>query len=221
MGHPAEGQQRVRGGHGRRAGRVHAAARSRYSAGLPGRDQKQLIAETRAPIQMKEGRPQVRLRIRAQRHGQSLHDVRAARRLAACQSHGSPHRRGLCSRLEGFSRYPLLERQENCSGARQSQHPHQGFSLRSFSRHRSKAVGRTVRMALHSKAWQLARHGGVRTRDPLVPMHQSTHPDKQTLIDEIAAWEDDRNANHANADWQFTTADARIKLKHLLIYPSI
>ncbi|MGO9235545.1 MAG: IS630 family transposase [Methylocella sp.] len=44
-------------------------------------------------------------------------------------------------------------------------------------------------------------------------------PDKQTLIKEIAAWEDDRNANHAKADWQFTTADARIKLKHL--YPSI
>jgi hypothetical protein len=44
-------------------------------------------------------------------------------------------------------------------------------------------------------------------------------PDKQTLIDEIAAWEDDRNANHATADWQFTTPDARIKLKHL--YPSI
>jgi hypothetical protein len=36
---------------------------------------------------------------------------------------------------------------------------------------------------------------------------------------EIAAWEDDRNANHAKADWQFTTAGARIKLKHL--YPSI
>jgi len=44
-------------------------------------------------------------------------------------------------------------------------------------------------------------------------------PDKQTLIDEIAAWEDDRNTNHAKADWQFTTANARIKLKHL--YPSI
>ena len=38
--------------------------------------------------------------------------------------------------------------------------------------------------------------------------------DKQTLI-EIRAWEDDRNANHAKADWQFTTADARIKLKNL------
>ena len=44
-------------------------------------------------------------------------------------------------------------------------------------------------------------------------------PDKHALIKEIAAWEDDRNANHAKADWQFTTADARIKLKHLLIRP--
>src|SRR5437660_10544030 len=43
-------------------------------------------------------------------------------------------------------------------------------------------------------------------------------PDKQTLIDEIAAWEHDRNANHTKADWQFTTKNARIKLKHL--YPS-
>jgi len=44
-------------------------------------------------------------------------------------------------------------------------------------------------------------------------------PDKQTLIDEIAAWEQDRNAYHTTADWQFTTKDARTKLKHL--YPVI
>jgi hypothetical protein len=43
--------------------------------------------------------------------------------------------------------------------------------------------------------------------------------DKQTLIEEVAAWEDDRNKNHAKADWQFTTADARIKLKRL--YPTL
>src|SRR5262245_42920019 len=30
-------------------------------------------------------------------------------------------------------------------------------------------------------------------------------PNKQILIDEIAAWEHDRNANHTKADWQFTT----------------
>ena len=41
--------------------------------------------------------------------------------------------------------------------------------------------------------------------------------DKQTLIDEIAAWEHDRNATHTKANWHFTTPNARIKLKHL--YP--
>jgi DDE superfamily endonuclease len=43
--------------------------------------------------------------------------------------------------------------------------------------------------------------------------------DKQTLIEEVAAWEGDRNKNNAKADWQFTTADARIKLKRL--YPAL
>ena len=43
-------------------------------------------------------------------------------------------------------------------------------------------------------------------------------PDKQTLIDEIAAWKAIRNAHHTKANWQFTTDDARIKLKHL--YPT-
>ena len=42
-------------------------------------------------------------------------------------------------------------------------------------------------------------------------------PDKQTLIDEIAAWVNDRNANHTKSNWHFTTPDARIKLKHLYL----
>jgi hypothetical protein len=42
---------------------------------------------------------------------------------------------------------------------------------------------------------------------------------KETMTREVAAWEQDRNAHEANIDWQFTTADARIKLKRL--YPSI
>ena len=42
-------------------------------------------------------------------------------------------------------------------------------------------------------------------------------PHKHTLIGEVAAWEKDRNKRHTKADWQFTTADARIKLKRL--YP--
>ena len=42
-------------------------------------------------------------------------------------------------------------------------------------------------------------------------------PDIKTLITEIAAWESDRNKHNAKADWQFTSTDARIKLKQL--YP--
>jgi hypothetical protein len=44
-------------------------------------------------------------------------------------------------------------------------------------------------------------------------------PDKQTLTDEVAAWEDSRNKKHVKTDWQFTTADARVKLKRL--YPAM
>ena len=43
-------------------------------------------------------------------------------------------------------------------------------------------------------------------------------PDKDALIRETAAWRDKRNRDHTKADWQFTTTDARIKLKRL--YPS-
>jgi len=40
-----------------------------------------------------------------------------------------------------------------------------------------------------------------------------------TLIHEIAAWENKRNKARSTVNWQFTTKDARIKLKKL--YPSI
>lgn len=41
--------------------------------------------------------------------------------------------------------------------------------------------------------------------------------DQARLTQEVAAWERERNAAQVTVDWQFTTADARIKLKHL--YP--
>jgi transposase len=44
-------------------------------------------------------------------------------------------------------------------------------------------------------------------------------PSRTTLIEEVNAWEVDRNTNGATVDWRFTTADARIKLKKL--YPTI
>lgn len=44
-------------------------------------------------------------------------------------------------------------------------------------------------------------------------------PDQPVLKEEVEAWEADRNSKHAKANWQFTTADARVKLKRL--YPAL
>jgi hypothetical protein len=48
---------------------------------------------------------------------------------------------------------------------------------------------------------------------------RSAHSDKQTLSEEVAAWENDRNKAHSKADWHFTTDDARVKLKRQ--YPAM
>jgi hypothetical protein len=41
----------------------------------------------------------------------------------------------------------------------------------------------------------------------------------ETLKTEVNAWVEQRNQEQTWIDWRFTTADARLKLKHL--YPSI
>ena len=43
-------------------------------------------------------------------------------------------------------------------------------------------------------------------------------PDQENLKSEMAAWEKRRNESGSKIEWQFTTQNARIKLKHL--YPS-
>jgi hypothetical protein len=43
-------------------------------------------------------------------------------------------------------------------------------------------------------------------------------PDAATLRAEVAAWEQTRNDDDSAIDWQFTSDDARIKLRQL--YPA-
>ena len=43
-------------------------------------------------------------------------------------------------------------------------------------------------------------------------------PNRHCLQQEVAAWEKDRNTKYSTIDWQFTTQDARIKLRRL--YPT-
>lgn len=44
-------------------------------------------------------------------------------------------------------------------------------------------------------------------------------PDKETLINEVTTWQNQRNNLRAKVDWRFTTDDARMKLKRL--YPTL
>jgi hypothetical protein len=43
--------------------------------------------------------------------------------------------------------------------------------------------------------------------------------ERAALVEHVSAWEDRRNGSGVKADWQFTTADARVKLRKL--YPTI
>ena len=73
-------------------------------------------------------------------------------------------------------------------------------------------------MALHAQAWQLARHGQILNSAFFASQCLDRRiADKQILAHEVTAWQDHRNKHHAKADWQFTTANARVKLKRL--YP--
>jgi hypothetical protein len=44
-------------------------------------------------------------------------------------------------------------------------------------------------------------------------------PDLALLNTELTAWTDATNADERQAEWRFTTSDARIKLRHL--YPGV
>ena len=220
MGDPAEGQQRIRSGNGRRAGRLYAATRSRLSAGLSGRDFKTTPCRNARADPDESGTPgPFRLRIRTQRDRQPLHDVCSARRLAPCQGHRSPYRRGVRSCLERAGRRPLRKRQDRRPRPGQSQHPCQGVALRSLSCPEARRLVERFEWHYTPKhgSWlDLAESElGVLSSQCL----DRRIPDKQTLVEEIAAWEHDRNANHTKSNWHFTTPNARIKLQHL--YPSI
>jgi hypothetical protein len=65
----------------------------------------------------------------------------------------------------------------------------------------------------------LAGHGRIRTHVLSGQCLDRRIADKPTLDEEVAAWEHSRNKKHVKTDWQFTTADARVKLKRL--YPAI
>src|SRR5246127_3971188 len=181
---------------------------------------KQLIAETRAPIKMKEGRP-ARFDYEYERNGTAnlfmmLAPLEGWRHVKVTDRHTAldyAHALKDLADIHFLNAKKIALVQDNLN-------THTKASL-----YDAFPAAEARRLAERFEWHYTPKHGswldmaeselGVLSSQCL----DRRIPDKQTLIDEIAAWEDDRNANHANADWQFTAADARIKLKHL--YPSI
>jgi len=128
-----------------------------------------------------------RLRVRAQRHRQPLHDVCSARRLAPCQKSRIAHTAvNYAHVLKDLADLHCLESQDHHLLVQDNLNIHcKGSLYEAFPARRSQAIGRPLRMALHSKARQLARSGGIGTRRPFIPVPRpSQFPTKQTLIDE-------------------------------------
>jgi hypothetical protein len=83
----------------------------------------------------------------------------------------------------------------------------------------------TKRLADKLEIHYTAKHGSWLTIAEIAFSVLSRHcrdrrvPDAATLVREVAAWQQRRNAATCTVDWRFTTTDARIKLKRL--YPSL
>ena len=220
LGHPAEGQWRVRSRHGRCAGGLHAATRSRLPAGVPGRDL-QAVPCRDAPADPNEAGTPARCDYEYERNGTANIFM-------------------MFAPLEGWRHVKVTDRHTAVDYA----HVLKELADRYFANAKTVVLVQD-NLNIHGKGslyeafpaaearrlverfeWHYTpKHGswldlaeselGVLTSQCL----DRRIADKQTLIEEIAAWEHDRNANHAKANWQFSTPNARIKLKHL--YPAI
>jgi hypothetical protein len=92
------------------------------------------------------------------------------------------------------------------------------------------STGRTFPIGVRSAdlACEPSRSPGGYDPSPVIHRFQAllgTHSldrritDIDTLNTELAAWQHATNTDQRQVDWQFTTADARIKLRHL--YPTL
>ena len=181
---------------------------------------KQLIAETRMPISMKAGRP-ARFDYEYERNGTAnlfmmFAPLEGWRHVEVTDRHAAVDYAQVLKDLADihFARAKIIVLVQDNLSVHSKASLYQAFPapearrlVERFEWHYTPKHGSWLNLAESEL--------GVLTKQCL----DRRIPDKQTLIDEIAAWQHDRNATHTKADWQFSTKNARVKLKHL--YPSI
>ncbi len=181
---------------------------------------KQLIAETRMPIPMKAGRP-ARFDYEYERNGVAnlfmmFAPLEGWRQVEVTDRHAAVDYAQVLKDLADirFARAKIIVLVQDNLSVHSKASLYQAFPapearrlVERFEWHYTPKHGSWLNLAESEL--------GVLTKQCL----DRRIPDKQTLIGEIAAWQHDRNKCHNKADWQFSTKNARVKLKHL--YPSI
>src|SRR5271169_6297377 len=218
MGDSARRQRGLRRGDGRRAGNLPKAAGSRSSPRLFGRN---FETVGRRDAQADPGQAgttgPVRLRVRASRRGQHIHDVRPAGGLAQSQGHRPSRRRGLRASAQGTVRR-VFSGCQTIVLVQDNLNTHTAASL-----YAAFPAEEARRLAKRFQWHYTPKHGSwldMAESELAVLTSQCLDrriPNKPSLEREVAAWQAHRNKHHAKADWQFTTNDARVKLKRL--YP--
>ena len=137
---------------------------------------KQLIAETRTPIPIKEGRPE-RIDYEYERNGTAnlfmlfaplegwRHVEVTDRRTAVDYAHILKD----LSDVHFPDAKKVILVQDNLN-------THTNLAVRSLSARPGPAAGRALRLALHPQAWQLAEHGRIRTWRSLQAMPRLPYP---------------------------------------------
>ena len=181
---------------------------------------KQLISETRVPIPAKPGRP-VRHDYEYARNGTANLFMLFAPSKVGARSRSPtampPWTTLSSSRIWPIRTFPTHDRSCWC---RTTSAPHKPASL-----YQAFPAAEARRLVERFEWHYTPRHGSwLDMAEPEISVlsRQCLNrriPDKQALIEEVAAWQASRNKRHIKADWQFTTADARVKLKRL--YPAI
>ena len=195
-----------------------------YDLGVPvvcmDETSKQLTRETRRPLSLRPGAPR-RYDYEYERNGVAnlfmFYEPFAGQRHVAVTTRRTSHDWALQIKELADVQYPLAEKiilvMDNLN-------THKGASL--YEKYDPAEARRILnRLEIH----YTPKHGSwlnmaeielsVLTRQCL----QRRIPCKTMLTDEVAAWEQQRNASQASVDWRFTTDNARIKLKRL--YPSL
>ena len=220
MGHSAEGQQRVRSGHGRRALAVYTRP---HDPDRPlvclDETSKQLIAETRVPIPMKAGRP-ARFDYEYERNGTAnlfmmFAPLEGWRHVKVTDRHTAVDYAHVLKELADIhfaNAKTIVLVQDNLNIHRKA------------SLYEAFPAAEARRLVERFEWHYTPKHGSwldLAESELGVLSSQCLNrriANKQTLVDEIAAWQHDRNSRCTKANWHFTTANARIKLSHL--YPS-